>query len=131
MDNKFLLDTSIIIGLLRQDRKTQDLIERVKGTTYTSSICLAELYEGIERANNRQKAEKELMTLILPLKIYDFSQGEAVIFGKIRSRLKKLGTVIGDMDLLIAATCLAHNLILVTLNKQHFNRIKGLKLLAV
>ena len=130
MDNKFLLDTSIIIGLLRQDTKTQDLIERVKGTAYTSSICMAELYEGIERAHNRQKAEKELMTLILPLKIYDFSNDEAVIFGKIRSRLKKLGTVIGDMDLLIAATCLAHNLILVTLNKQHFNRIKGLKLLA-
>ncbi|HKP55044.1 MAG TPA: type II toxin-antitoxin system VapC family toxin [Chloroflexia bacterium] len=34
--------------------------------------------------------------------------------------------MIGQMDLLIAATALAHNLILVTGNRKHFARVPGL-----
>lgn len=131
MKNKLLLDTSVIISLLRNDGKSQILLRKVvNGKKYgTSSICLAELYEGVERSDDGQKTEKELLTLILPLEVYNFTRTEAVIFGKLRAQLKKLGKVIEDMDLLIASTCLANNLTLVTLNKQHFQRIAGLKIL--
>jgi predicted nucleic acid-binding protein len=42
--------------------------------------------------------------------------------------LQKSGNPLDDFDLIIAATALAHNLILVTNNTSHFNRIEGLKL---
>ena len=48
------------------------------------------------------------------------------VFGEIKSNLK--GNIIEDMDILIAATALSHNLILVTNNVKHFKKIKELKL---
>jgi tRNA(fMet)-specific endonuclease VapC len=44
----------------------------------------------------------------------------------IRVQLKMRGTPVGPFDLLIAATALEHNLILVTHNLSEFEKIKGL-----
>ena len=48
--------------------------------------------------------------------------------GTIRAQLEKDGKKIGDMDMLIAATALHENLIVVTGNTDHFERIPGLKI---
>jgi predicted nucleic acid-binding protein len=50
------------------------------------------------------------------------------IFGMLKSQMERKGTRLDDFDLAIAATALAHNLILVTNNLNHFKRIAGLKL---
>jgi tRNA(fMet)-specific endonuclease VapC len=42
--------------------------------------------------------------------------------------LRKSGILIDDFDILIGATVLVNNLMLVTNNEQHFNRIDGLML---
>ena len=42
--------------------------------------------------------------------------------------LKTDGKTIEDMDILIAATCLANNLVLVPNNLKHFNRVSGLQI---
>jgi tRNA(fMet)-specific endonuclease VapC len=41
--------------------------------------------------------------------------------------LHKRGALIPDADLLIAATALVHNLVLVTGNENHFRRVPGLR----
>jgi predicted nucleic acid-binding protein len=38
--------------------------------------------------------------------------------------------LIGDIDLFIAATCLHHDLTLLTTNRIHFQRIPGLRIVA-
>ena len=48
-------------------------------------------------------------------------------YGEIRWQLERKGQKIGDMDLFIAATALEEDLIVVTGNINHFNRIDGLK----
>jgi predicted nucleic acid-binding protein len=52
-------------------------------------------------------------------------------FGQERGKLRKEGRLIGDFDLLIAATCLCHSLTLLTNNRRHFEMIEGLQLLSV
>lgn len=47
----------------------------------------------------------------------------------IYSTLHKTGQLVGDADIIIAATALEHNLPLVTNNQNHFSRISGLQLL--
>ena len=42
--------------------------------------------------------------------------------------LRRQGQLIPDLDLLIAATALAHDLTLVTRNRHHFERIPDLRL---
>jgi tRNA(fMet)-specific endonuclease VapC len=42
--------------------------------------------------------------------------------------LHQRGTLIGDADILIAATGLEHGLVVVTNNESHYQRIAGLRL---
>jgi predicted nucleic acid-binding protein len=50
------------------------------------------------------------------------------LFARHRYRLRREGNIIPDMDLLIAATALHHDLTLMTRNLRHFSRIPDLKL---
>lgn len=47
--------------------------------------------------------------------------------GEIYADLKKKGELISDADILIAATVLANDSVMVTNNKEHFKRIRKLK----
>ena len=49
------------------------------------------------------------------------------LFAGVRSELRRVGNLIPDMDLLIAATALHHDVTLVTRNLRHFSRIAGLR----
>jgi predicted nucleic acid-binding protein len=48
-------------------------------------------------------------------------------FGQLKANLSKNGKIIADMDLLIASTAITHNLILVTNNEKHFQKIEELE----
>jgi predicted nucleic acid-binding protein len=49
-------------------------------------------------------------------------------FAQVRGELRRRGQLVGDPDLLIAATALHHGLVLVTNNRRHFERIAELQL---
>jgi predicted nucleic acid-binding protein len=51
------------------------------------------------------------------------------IFGRERARLRKEGKPIGDFDLLIASTCIRHELTLLSDNIREFERVENLKIL--
>jgi len=58
---------------------------------------------------------------ILPL---DYASGE--LAGELYARLESAGVPIGRLDPLIAATALRHQLVLVTGNVRHFQRVAEL-----
>jgi tRNA(fMet)-specific endonuclease VapC len=49
------------------------------------------------------------------------------LYASVRAHLERLGSRIGEMDLLIAAHALHENLPLVTNNREEFRRVPGLK----
>jgi len=49
-------------------------------------------------------------------------------FAKEKSRLRKTGNMIDDFDLLIGATAIANNMILVTENEKHLSRLSGIQI---
>ena len=53
------------------------------------------------------------------------------IFARERSRLREYGNLIGDLDILIGSTALRHNLTLLTNNRRHFERLRGLNIISV
>lgn len=63
------------------------------------------------------------MAAILPL-----IESSIERFANIRGRLRAQGQLIGDADILIAATALEHDLVLVTQNLNHFRRINDLRI---
>lgn len=127
---RYLLDTSVIVGYLRDHKEAVTLIENLKGEITSSFVCLAELYEGIYRVSKKQDAERKLLTFFRGLnKVYSLNKKVAKVFGETRADLKKKGKIIEDFDLFIAATCLAYHLTLVTFNPKHFKRIEKLQVL--
>ena len=50
------------------------------------------------------------------------------IYAKEKARLKKSGKILDDFDLLIGATAIANNLILVTENEKHLARMSKINI---
>lgn len=124
--NIFLLDTCVCIALLK---KSPSIIQRLRevGTSncMISDITLAELYFGAFKSGKEKHFNdvSEISKLFEKLPIQYTRK-----YGEIRWELEKRGLRIGDMDMFIAATALEEDLILVTGNVKHFERIPGLKI---
>ena len=97
-----------------------------------SVISLAELYEGVYYSRDPARGEDILQQFLAPdLAILGIDEETCKRFGRERGRLRAAGLMIGDFDLLIAATALQYDLTLLTNNRQHFERVEGLRLESV
>jgi len=125
----FLLDTDTIIYSLKGNECVVRNLERHQyDTLKISVISLMELYFGAYKSErtNANLAKVRRIEKSIPTITVDFFISET--FGMIKSQMESQGTPLDDFDLIIAATALAHNLVLVTNNQKHFRRIDGLKL---
>jgi tRNA(fMet)-specific endonuclease VapC len=123
----FLLDSSVCVFVLRGRAPLSRLPSREE--IAVSSIVAAELFAGIEKSNRPSDAVRlneffELFTVL------EFDRVAATVYGKIRADLESKGTVIGPLDLLIAAHALSLGAAIVTGNVREFKRVKGLKVVA-
>ena len=126
--NQYLLDTNICIYFIKGLYDLKAKFEEV-GTEncFISEITLAELKFGVAKSQAKQKnniALENFLTGIQIMPIYPALD----IYASEKARLQKSGKVIDDFDLLIGATAVSFDLIMVTNNTNHFNRIKELKL---
>ncbi len=94
---------------------------------YISEITLAELKYGIENGDNPDRNRKILADFLTGVNILPIFHS-LDLYAKEKARLRKLGTPIDDFDLLIGVTSVQHDLIMVTNNAKHFERIDGIKL---
>ena len=92
---------------------------------------LAELYEGVYYSRDPEKNEIVLDTFLSKFPVMEVDRDICQCFGRERGKLRKAGRLIGDFDLLIAATCLCRKLTLLTNNVGHFERIEGLRLISI
>lgn len=94
---------------------------------YISEITLAELKYGVENSERKEKNQKVLENFLTGVKVLPIFHG-IDLYAKEKARLKKAGTLIDDFDLLIGATAVAHNMVMVTNNLKEFSRISGIQL---
>ena len=90
-----------------------------------------ELWEGIERNRDPQKAERQLRELLRRVTVVPFSRRVARRAAALRSELRRLRRPIEQrsLDILIAATALHYDLTLV-MSDRDFDDIPVLRLLA-
>jgi tRNA(fMet)-specific endonuclease VapC len=126
---KYMLDTNICIGLIRQ--KTPKLIRRLTrcapGEVGVSSITVAELAYGVNKSTQVEKNKSALERFLLPIEVADFDQRASVAYGLVRAYLEREGKIIGSMDMLIGAHALSLGILLITNNTDEFQRIPKLK----
>lgn len=126
---KYMLDTNICIYAQKQFKNVLDNIKNNwQDGIVISTITLAELQYGVEASVNREKNAVSLMKFLSIVGVLPFDDYAAAEYGKIRAHLRKKGTPIGTMDMLIAAHARAEGLIVVTNNTREFERVDGIKL---
>ncbi|MDY7015418.1 MAG: type II toxin-antitoxin system VapC family toxin [Cyanobacteriota bacterium] len=124
-----MLDTDTCIYWLNGRTSVRDRLLAVGWTEV--SICVitvAELYFGAFNSNriahNLARADQLIQSLpVLPLRNNALRH-----FGELKAQLRRRGQPIADFDLAIASVALAENLILVTNNTRHYERIAELQL---
>lgn len=132
MSLAYVVDTDWIIdhfnGIEQITRKLEEM--RSAGLA-VSIVSLAELYEGVLYSKSPAQSKTVLQRFLAGISVLPIDEDVCEVFGRERGRLRQRGTAIGDFDLLIASTCVRHDLTLCTNNRRHFEMVEGLRMVSL
>lgn len=127
-----LIDTSIFIAIERNGEAPAEVLQRLGDQPLAlSAITASELLHGVHRADGalrRGRRERFVEAVLKSVAILPFTLDVARVHARLWADLQSRGEIIGAHDLLIAATALAEDRILVTRDQRHFGKVEGLKL---
>ncbi|MBE9589743.1 type II toxin-antitoxin system VapC family toxin [Moraxella sp. K127] len=125
---KYLLDTNICIYYFKnQFDLAQKFHEKGIHQCAISEITYAELLYGAEKSQNVAKNMQKIDELLKQVAIIPVYNG-LKIYSKEKAKLSSMGRLISDFDLLIGATAIAYDMIMVTRNMKEFERLDNIKL---
>jgi tRNA(fMet)-specific endonuclease VapC len=125
----YLLDTDWAIQAFGgREPATATLRRFARLGVAVSRITFAELYHGAHMSINPQASTVEIRDFLSPYQQVEISDRIKERFGEIRAELQRRGELIGDFDILIAATAIEHDLTLLTFNRRHYERVPGLRM---
>ena len=126
----YLLDTDVVISLLRGNRRVADAIDEAGiQNCRISEITRAELLDGVELSRRKGRKSDAMMVdrLLDTFEVVPVG-GSLSLYASIKADLVCSGTPTEDFDLLIGCTALVNSFVLVSGNIAHMSRIKGLSL---
>lgn len=130
--SQYLLDTNICIHYLKGDFDLNSKVRQAGlDNCYISEITIAELLYGAENSSAARYHENlkrvRSFELAFSAQILPTVTGFS-IYAKEKAKLKRSGLIVGEFDLLIGATALRYDLILVTRNTKDFANLAGIQL---
>ena len=125
---KYLLETSICIELLRGNEQVRQQCIEKNSQCCISVITAIELLYGAYGAPERYR-EQEVVKAQMLIDYYTILGIDDIpaAFSREKHRLERLGLPIEDFDLLIGVSGREADMIVVTHNQKHFDRIAGLQ----
>lgn len=127
---KYLLDTSVYSQPLRRSpvmpalRRWDDAGDE---RCVISVVCRAETEWGLLKSPDERRDQRYESLLKDRLKVLESDAECWRIFSVIKARQVLTGRIVGDLDLLIAATARRHDCIVATLNPSDFSKIEGIR----
>ena len=129
MTIRYLIDTDWVIDHLNQIERVVTRLQELRPQGLAVSIVsVAELSEGVQYSREPDQSKQALDAFLEDVSVLGIDEEICTIFGRARGRLRQVGQLIGDFDLLIAATGLHYGLTVLTNNRQHFERVEGLQI---
>ena len=125
---EYLLDTNICIYYFKGQFNLREKIERIGYSKIAiSEVTLAELIQDAEKSQKKDANLKVIENFSDKVTIVPIF--EAIrIYGKEKARLKTKGKIISDFDLLIGATSIFYDMIMVTRNVDEFIRMTDIRI---
>ena len=126
---KYLVDSDWVVDYLKGRPNALTLLDGLfhEGLAI-SIITFGEVYEGIYYSRDPKHNEAIFRSFLHGVSILGINRPIARQFAIIRGDLRGKGQLIGQPDILIAATAIYHNLTLLTRNMKDYQRIPALKL---
>lgn len=126
--SKYLIDTNICIFYFKGEYNICQKIRQVGlRNIYISEITVAELLFGAYNSRYLEKhlsEVQEVISLFTVIPIYPSLN----TYASEKAKLQRKGTLIDDFDLLIGATAVHNNMVLVTDNLKHLSRIDNINI---
>lgn len=124
----FLLDTDTCSAFLKGNSLVWAKLQQHMGRHSISTITAGELYTWALRASAPAARLGALEDFIRGVQVLDITPAIAKRFGEVRASQLDAGQPTPDLDLLIGATALVHDLTLVTHNGDDYASIPGLRI---
>ena len=122
------LDTNIISAFLKKDlrvvSRVSDYLESFDRLTI-NIISYYEILRGLKDLGNEEKLRK-FEEFVQENEFISIGKDAVIKAAEIYAYLKKQGNLIEDADILMASIAIVENLVLVTNNIKHFERIESL-----
>lgn len=113
-----LLDTSVIIGLLRGEKEIEELVAEEENFCTCFPVQF-ELYRGTKIARRTEKGEKEVESLLNELENLEAGKESAKKVAELREKYSEINI----FDLMIAGICIANNSEIIT-KDEDFEKIE-------
>jgi predicted nucleic acid-binding protein len=113
-----LRDSTLIVDLLRKRSEATALLLQIVlagSRIQTSTIHIAEVYAGM-----RNSKMAEASDFFADLFIYDVTPVSAVRAGELKNRFARIGQTRELADMIVVATALEHQLVVLTNNRKDF-----------
>ena len=127
---KYALDTNVVFRYLKNEPPSVQTINNALAEShklYIPKIVDYEVRRGFKlmrQPSHRKELVYKLLTQRCPVVEMDIAVWEQAL--DVYKELYRKGFTVGELDILIAAFCLAHDLILVTNNTKDFENIERL-----
>ncbi|MBC8099015.1 MAG: PIN domain-containing protein [Armatimonadetes bacterium] len=121
---KYLLDTNACVRYI--NGRSPQLRLKITNTPRTdlgvSAITTAELFYGSAKSQTPERSRERQTEFLQTIISLPFNEVSAVTYASLRVDLERVGTPIGQHDMLIAAIALTNDLILITHNRETMSR---------
>ena len=127
----YLIDSDWVIDFLAQESEALQLIEQLAQEGIAISIVTyMEVYQGVLRSHDSRTASAQFAALVEAVPVLPFSRAVAERCAQLRETLRQQGKRPQQraLDLIIAATALTHDLVLVTRNVADYQDLPDLVL---
>lgn len=115
---KYLLDTTALIDYLAGRPIVVDLVKKLAREGHSLGICcinIAELYSGLKEGERHQANR-----LIDSLSYYEVTREASKLAGNYRFKFARQGVALATANIIVAATAVANEAILITANKRDY-----------
>lgn len=126
-----VLDSDILVGLLRGDAQAKKKIEETiknNEAIATTTINSFELFKGAFLSKRWEENLKEVHSLLQNLKILAFDYKASFVCSQKFRELSEKKITVPLADLMIASITISQGEIIITRNKKDFSPVSGLEL---
>jgi tRNA(fMet)-specific endonuclease VapC len=124
MAGKRLLDSSAVVSLFRGDEGIAERIAEID--VAISLVVLGELHYGIANSERKVPNLEQLAAFVEDCEVLELTRTTTTIYADLKVVQRRLGKMIPENDLWIAASTREHGLVLAHRDRKHFDLIPDL-----